>query len=319
LARWADLVLIAPASADLMARMAYGHADDLLTTLCLATRAPVAIAPAMNQGMWQHKLTQANLQVLIANNVFVFGPGEGLQACGDTGLGRMLEPIEIVEKVSQLFKPGLLTGRRVLITAGPTHEAIDPVRYVTNGSTGKMGYALAEAAAKAGATVTLVSGPVALTVPLQVSCIEVVTACEMHEVVMRNIAEYDMVFAVAAVSDYRAEKMAEQKIHKDHAISELRMVRNPDIAASIGALPNKPFLVGFAAETENVLENARAKRKRKNMDMIIANHVSDGMGTDDNAVVVVSETDEIELPRTSKQKLAEKLIELVAKKELIWQ
>jgi phosphopantothenoylcysteine decarboxylase/phosphopantothenate--cysteine ligase len=314
LARWADLILIAPASADLMARLTHGHANDLLTTLCLATRAPIAIAPAMNQGMWQHSVTQSNLQALIEQNVFIIGPGAGSQACGDVGFGRMLEPVEIVEHATRLFKTGLLLNRKVLITAGPTHEAIDPVRYITNGSTGKMGYALAEAAVAAGAHVTLVSGPVQLSVPLNVNCMQVTTALEMHDVVMRNIDEYDMVFAVAAVSDYRCETIAEHKIHKEQAVSELKMVRNPDIAASIGALANKPFLVGFAAETENVLASANAKRKRKNMDMIIANQVSDGMGTDENTVTVISESDTVALPRDSKQKLASKIIEIVAEK-----
>jgi phosphopantothenoylcysteine decarboxylase/phosphopantothenate--cysteine ligase len=311
LARWADLVLIAPATADLMARLVNGNADDLLTTLCLATRAPIAIAPAMNQAMWQHMSTQNNLQALIRKNVFVFGPGEGSQACGDIGFGRMLEPAEIVQHTAKLFSTNTLSGQKILITAGPTHEAIDPVRYITNGSTGKMGYALAQAAVEAGANVTLVSGPVQLPVPAHVNCIRVVTALEMHDAVMRNINEYDMVFAVAAVSDYRCEKIAEHKIHKDKEISELKMVRNPDIAASIGALTTKPFLVGFAAETENVLASAKAKRVRKNMNMIIANQVGDGMGTDDNKVVVISENNETVL-QDSKQKLARKLIGIIA-------
>ena len=312
LARWADLVLIAPATADLMARLANGHADDLLTTLCLATRAPIAIAPAMNQGMWQHPATQDNLKTLKKKDVHILGPAEGVQACGDVGFGRMLEPMDVVQQASELFQSGLLSGVRVLVTAGPTHEAIDPVRYITNGSSGKMGYALAEAAVLAGAAVTLVSGPVSLSMPAHVNGVHVVTAEEMYTAVMRNVNEYDMVFAVAAVSDYRAETIAKQKIHKDHAVTELKMIRNPDIAASVGALAKKPFLVGFAAETEKVMMNAKAKRLRKNMDMIIANQVSDGMGGDDNTVVVISETTETVLPRTSKTKLARQLIEMIA-------
>lgn len=312
LARWADVVLVAPATADFMVRLANGNADDLLTTLCLATQAPIAIAPAMNQGMWKNTLTQENLQALKQKNVHIFGPAEGSQACGDVGMGRMLEPIHIVEKLSALFATGALAGVTVLVTAGPTHEAIDPVRFISNGSSGKMGYALAEAAREAGAYVTIISGPVSIPTPAHIECIPVVSAVEMHDAVMRKIADCDIFLAVAAVSDYRSEKIAEQKIHKDAAEVQLKLERNPDIVASVGQLANKPFIVGFAAETEDVIAQARAKRKRKNMDMIIANDVSSGMGGDDNAVTVVSAADEVAIPSTSKRKLARQLIALIA-------
>lgn len=314
LARWADAVIVAPATADLMARLLHGNANDLLTTLCLATRAPIAIAPAMNQAMWQHTTTQQNLQALIQQGIYVFGPADGSQACGDIGFGRMLEPIEIVQKIHDLFASGALSGVRVLVTAGPTHEAIDPVRYLTNGSTGKMGFALAQAAAEAGATVTLVSGPVQLQTPHAVNRIDVTTALEMHDAVMRNIEECDIFFAVAAVSDYRPATVAMQKIHKHDDISQLELVRNPDIAASVGALSKKPFMVGFAAETENMIASARSKLTRKSMDMIVANKVCDGMGSDDNSIVVITPDQEIVLPRNAKDKLARKLIEMVIQK-----
>ena len=316
LARWADVIVIAPASADCMARLVNGHADDLLTTLCLASRAPVVIAPAMNQGMWQHTMTQTNLQALKQKGLHVFGPGAGSQACGDVGLGRMLEPTEIVEKVSALFATGALAGLKVLITAGPTHEAIDPVRYMTNGSSGKMGYALAEAAKEAGASVTLISGPVHLPIPMQVAYIPVITAEEMHAAVMSNIAECDIFLAVAAVSDYRAQTMGAEKIHKRDEQVTLMLQRNPDIVAAVGQLSVKPFIVGFAAETENVCEQAQVKRKRKHIDLIVANRVGGGvgMGSDDNEVTVLGEGVEITLPLASKQQVARQLVGIISEK-----
>jgi len=314
LARWADLILIAPVTADFMARLAKGYADDLLTTLCLATPAPIAIAPAMNQGMWKHVLTQENLQILQQKGVRILGPAEGSQACGDVGLGRMLEPADIVQAANTLFATGALAGVRVLVTAGPTHEAIDPVRYITNGSSGKMGYALAEAAREAGAEVTLISGPVSLQKPARMECIDVVTAQEMHDIVMRKIPDYDIFLAVAAVSDYRCQTIAQQKIHKQEAAEQLVLERNPDIAASVGALAKKPFIVGFAAETDNVLEQARKKRERKHMDLIVANHVggSVGMGSDDNEVTLIGKDGEVALPLATKRKLARQLIAAIA-------
>lgn len=316
LARWADAVVIAPATADFMARLAKGNADDLLTTLCLATPAPVAIAPAMNQGMWKHTMTQDNLQALIEKGVHVLGTGEGSQACGDVGPGRMLEPLEIVAKVAELFKTGALAGVRILVTAGPTHEPIDPVRYITNGSSGKMGYALAEAAREAGASVTMVSGPVSLRPIEGIETIQVVTAQEMYDSVMRKVSECDIFLAVAAVGDYRCKTIANQKIHKKDTDIVLELTRNPDIAASVGQLEQRPFMVGFAAETENVLTSARSKRERKGMDLIVANDVSGqyAMGSDDNAVTVISAEDETVLPPASKDQVARQLIAMIANK-----
>ncbi|MBX3708683.1 MAG: bifunctional phosphopantothenoylcysteine decarboxylase/phosphopantothenate--cysteine ligase CoaBC [Gammaproteobacteria bacterium] len=313
LARWADVVLVAPATADFMARLANGNADDLLTTVCLATKAPLMIAPAMNQGMWQHVLTQENLQILQRKRIQVVGPSEGSQACGDIGPGRMIEPVEILEKLSGLFAHGGMAGLRVLVTAGPTHEAIDPVRFISNGSSGKMGYALAEAAHEAGAIVTLISGPVVIREPEQIECVHVITANEMYDAVMRKIIDCDIFLAVAAVGDYRSKTIAKQKIHKDQAAMLLELERNPDIVGSVGKLSPKPFIVGFAAETENLLEQAEAKRKRKNMDMIVANRVDTkvGMGTDDNEVMVLGEK-RVSLPLMPKQKLARELIMMIA-------
>lgn len=314
LAKWADLILVAPASADFLARLAHGHADDLLTTLCLASEAPIAAAPAMNQAMWKHTLTQENVQALRDRGVLILGPAEGSQACGDVGMGRMLEPAEIVEQAASVFAGGLLAGLKVVITAGPTHEAIDPVRYITNGSSGKMGYALAEAAHEAGADVTLISGPVHLSVPDGVTCSQVVTAQEMVDEVMKNIAGCDILLAVAAVGDYRCASPASQKIHKQDADISLLLTRNPDIAAEVGRLSQKPFLVGFAAETERVIEQAKAKRERKNMDMIVANQVggSMGMGSDENQVTIITAATEMVLPIMSKTQLARQIVSRIA-------
>lgn len=316
LARWADVVLIAPATADFMAKLAQGIADDLLSTLCLATKAPIAIAPAMNQGMWKHTLTHAHLQALIDKNVNIFGPGEGNQACGDVGPGRMLEPNDIVTKLSAIFATGQLAGLKVLVTAGPTHEAIDPVRYITNGSSGKMGYALAEMAREAGADVTLVSGPVHIKPPAHIECIKVVTAMEMYETVMRIIPEYDIFLAVAAVGDYHCQEIAKQKIHKTSTVLQLTLEPNPDIVASVGQLSDKPFIVGFAAETEDVIQQAQAKRERKNMDVIIANQVAQGIGmhSDDNQVTIIDAHGQIALPKNAKLRLAKQIIEIIAQK-----
>ena len=314
LARWADVILVAPASADFMARLSNGNANDLLTTLCLATQAPIMLAPAMNQGMWQHALTQENLRALQQKGVQILGTNDGSQACGDVGPGRMLEPVEIREKLNSLFATGELAGLKVLVTAGPTHEAIDPVRFITNGSSGKMGYALAEAARAAGAAVTLISGPVSLASPERMDCIPVVSAQEMYDAVMRKVAEYDIFLAVAAVGDYHCQTVAAQKIHKNEAAMQLILERNPDIAGSVGQLSSRPFIVGFAAETEDVVGQAQAKRKRKNMDMIIANRVGGGigMGSEDNEVTVIGPDAAVNLPPTPKRKLARQLITMIA-------
>jgi phosphopantothenoylcysteine decarboxylase / phosphopantothenate---cysteine ligase len=314
LARWADVVLVAPASADFMARLAQGEANDLLTTLCLATHAPIALAPAMNQGMWQHALTQENRESLLQKGVHLFGPDEGSQACGEVGPGRMMQPLDIIEKLNTLFSTGALAGQRVLITAGPTHEAIDPVRFISNGSSGKMGYALAEAALEAGATVTLISGPVSLPAPDHIKTLSVVSAEDMYDSVMRNIAECDIFLAVAAVGDYRCDTISEQKIHKNAEALQLNLRRNPDIVASVGQLLSKPFIVGFAAETEQLVPQAIAKREQKNMDMIIANRVDVGlgMGSDENEVIVIGANTQTHLPPMTKPKLARELISMMA-------
>lgn len=313
LGKWADMILIAPASADCMARLVRGEANDLLTTLCLVSSAPIALAPAMNQGMWKNTATQENAQALRAKGIHLFGPGEGSQACGDTGYGRMLEPIELVEQAAGLFKSGSLSGKKILMTAGPTHEAIDPVRFMTNGSSGKMGYAIAEAAIEAGADVMLVSGPVNLVTPAHVKKIAVRTAQEMFDAVMERVAECDIFISVAAVGDYRCKTVAMQKIAKTAQSITLELERNPDIVASVAALSKKPFTVGFAAETESVLVKAQNKLKNKKLDMIVANEVAVGMGSDDNAVTVIWQDQQVEFAQMSKQKLARKLIELIGR------
>ncbi len=316
LARWADAILIAPATADFMAKLAHGEAGDLLTTLCLATKAPIAVAPAMNQGMWKNTRTVENLQALIKKGIHVFGPGEGSQACGDVGLGRMLEPLELVEQLQKIFMTGSLYNKHVVITAGPTREAIDPVRYLTNASSGKMGYALAEAAHEAGARVTLVSGPVHLRPPARIECLNVISAQEMYAAVMNVISDADIFIGVAAVADYRCVEVATQKISKsNHATLTLALERNPDILASVAALKKRPFVIGFAAETENVIENARAKVVNKKLDMIVANQVGEKMGfeEDDNSVVVLVNNTQHEFAKTSKNKLARELIAFIAR------
>lgn len=314
LARWADLVLVAPATADFMSRLAHGQADDLLTTLCIATAAPIAIAPAMNQEMWKNVWTQASFQALKKNQIVVLGPAEGIQACGDIGPGRMLEPVDIVKKVGDIFSTGVLASYKVLITAGPTHEAIDPIRFITNGSSGKMGYALAEAASEAGAAVTLISGPVHLPKPPHVDYRSIVTAQEMYDAVLKNITDYDIFLSVAAVGDYRCQTIAAQKIHKETATLQLVLERNPDIVSSVAQLARKPFIVGFAAETERVIEQAQAKYQHKKLDMIIANRVSRGvgMGCDDNEVTVITSKHIQALPLLPKHTLARQLIAIIA-------
>lgn len=320
LARWADLVLIAPATADLMARLAQGRGDDLLTTLVLATDAPVAIAPAMNQAMWRDPATQANLGILLERGVRVFGPGAGEQACGDVGPGRMLEPTDIAARAADCFELGVLTGRHVLINAGPTREAIDPVRYISNHSSGKMGFALAAAAAEAGARVTLVAGPVNLATPARVERIDVVSARDMLDACLAALPA-DLFIASAAVADYRPEQCAESKLKKTPGSDDgmlLKMVRNPDILATLAGHPQRPWCVGFAAETDNLLAYAKDKLSRKNLDMIVANDVSVtsiGFNSDDNAVTLIDrQLNQITLPQTSKQKLARQLIGRIAER-----
>ncbi|OWL88535.1 bifunctional phosphopantothenoylcysteine decarboxylase/phosphopantothenate--cysteine ligase CoaBC [Halopseudomonas aestusnigri] len=319
LARWADLVLIAPATADMMARLAQGRGDDLLTTLVLATDAPVAIAPAMNQAMWRDRATQHNLALLLERGVKVFGPGDGGQACGDVGPGRMLEPTDIAARAAECFERGLLAGRHILINAGPTREAIDPVRYISNHSSGKMGFALAEAAAEAGARVTLVAGPVNLPTPARVQRVDVVSAQQMLDACLAALPA-DLFIASAAVADYRPDACAEQKLKKTPGSDDgmtLTLVRNPDILATLASHSERPgFCVGFAAETQDVLGYARDKLQRKNLDLIIANDVSQsgiGFNSDDNAVTLIDrDLTSTHLPQASKQKLARDLISRLA-------
>ena len=317
LARWADLVLVAPATANVIARLAHGLADDLLATLCLATTAPVVLAPAMNRQMWQASATRANVLALLDRGVSMLGPGEGDQACGEVGPGRMLEPEEIAARVAARFRGGMLDGVEVLITAGPTREALDPVRYLTNHSSGKMGYAVAAAAAEAGARVALVSGPTALPAPPGVERIDVTSAGEMHAEVMVRAAGCDIFIAAAAVADYRPARVAERKIKKGDAPAALDLVRTPDIVAEVAALDGGPFTVGFAAETESVQAHARDKLERKGLDMIAANRVGlpdRGFASERNALSVLWRDGHRELALAPKAALARSLVGLVAER-----
>ena len=316
LARWADLVLIAPASANFMARLAHGHGSDLLSTVCLATGAPIAIAPAMNQQMWADAATQRNLLMLQEKGVQVFGPASGSQACGDVGAGRMLEPMEIVQAAANVFEYQLLTGKHVVITAGPTREAIDPVRYITNKSSGKMGFAIAELAAEAGARVTLIAGPVNLPTPARVTRIDVTRAQDMYEACMEVVGQgCDIFIATAAVADYRPVVTADHKIKKSTEEVHLTLVKNPDIVAAVAEHDKRPFTVGFAAETRDVVEYATAKLTNKNLDMIATNDVSGqnvGFNSDNNALTVIWPGGHKVLPLASKRQIAKQLIELIA-------
>ena len=317
LARWAQLVLVAPASADFIARLAGGRADDLLSTLCLATEAPIALAPAMNRVMWANKATQANVETLIARGVRILGPGSGAQACGEIGEGRMWEPVQLSEK---LLEPpanaGLLAGINVLITAGPTRERLDPVRYLTNRSSGKMGFAVAAAAREAGAHVTLVSGPVQLPTPAGVTRIDVESAREMYAAVHRHVAQADVFIAAAAVADFQPANVAKQKIKKQGLSMQLDLEPAPDIVKSVAEMAKRPFVVGFAAETDDVEENAKLKLKRKKLDMIAANQVGDGIAFDceDNALTVLWPGGKVEIARGPKFEVARGLIALVAER-----
>jgi phosphopantothenoylcysteine decarboxylase/phosphopantothenate--cysteine ligase len=326
LARWADLILVAPASADVIARITHGMANDLLTTCILACAAPLAVAPAMNQQMYKNIATQNNLATLISREIHILGPAAGEQACGDVGPGRMLEPLQIVDAVIDIFantaqasaenaKP--LAGSSFVITAGPTREAIDPVRFISNHSSGKMGFALAQAAADLGATVTLISGPVQLTTPQGVRRIDVVTAEEMHQAALNEAQNHHIFIGCAAVADYRVAEVSTQKIKKtdDTDDMQLRLVKNPDIIASVAALTqNRPFTVGFAAETEQVEHYARLKLAKKNLNLICANDVSvpnQGFNADQNALTVFSATQVFQLPLQSKTALSNALISLI--------
>lgn len=316
LARWADLVLIAPASADFLARLAGGLADDLLSTLCLATEAPIAVAPAMNRVMWANPATRANVATLQQRGLQVFGPGEGDQACGEVGAGRMLEPLELVDRATTVLigAAGPLKGRRVLITAGPTRERIDPVRFISNRSSGKMGFAVAQAARDAGAEVVLVSGPVSLPTPTGIRRIDVESAGDMLNAVLGEIDATDIFISTAAVADYRPANAADQKIKKTSDRMDLSMERTPDVLATVAARPGRPFVVGFAAETEQVEQHARGKLVKKNLDMIAANEVGHDKAFDceDNQLIVLWRAGRRELPKASKTTLARQLVALIA-------
>jgi phosphopantothenoylcysteine decarboxylase/phosphopantothenate--cysteine ligase len=325
LAKWADFILIAPATADSIARITCGMANDLLTTICLASRAPIAIAPAMNQQMWHAKITQENIAKLIARQYQVFGPGSGEQACGDVGLGRMLDVDKLVTLTAQFFQKALndvntesktdLSGQKWLITAGPTREAIDPVRYISNHSSGKMGYAIAQAAQLAGAEVKIISGPVNILSPKGCEKIAVESAIEMHKQAVELAKKADVFIACAAVADYRVSDIAQHKIKKSTNEIQLNLVKNPDIVADVAALTAKPFTVGFAAETQNIEHYALGKLKQKNLDMIAANNVAllgQGFNSNDNALTVFSRNSKTELPLASKQELAEQLVQLIS-------
>lgn len=320
LARWADLILIAPASADVIARLAHGFANDLLSTLCLASTAPMMVAPAMNQMMWRNPATQSNCALLHSRGVQLLLPNSGSQACGETGPGRMQEPEQMLAAVLRFFSAqntlhGLLLGKKVLITAGPTREALDPVRFISNHSSGKMGFALAQAAQQAGANTTLICGPVQLPSPQGVRRINVVSAQDMYEATLAEAGQSDLFIATAAVADYRPAAAAERKIKKNAETMSLELVRNPDIVAAVASLPNKPFTVGFAAETDDVIAYAKDKLARKNLDLIVANDVARndiGFNAEENAVTLISKTASIELARANKTDIAEQLIALIA-------
>ena len=320
LARWADVVLIAPATADFIARLTAGHGDDLLTTICLAAECGVIIAPAMNQAMWAKPSTQQNTELLKQRGISLLEPDVGLQACGETGAGRLMDVPEIVTALASRFRTASLAGRHVVITAGPTREAIDPVRYISNHSSGKQGYALALAAIDAGARVTLISGPTNIIAPDRASVVAVQSADEMLEAVMSSISDADIFIGVAAVADYKPVSVLNQKIKKSGGSAlTLNLVQNQDILKTVAELPNRPYTVGFAAETENVIEYARAKLTAKNLDMIVANNVADtsiGFNSDHNETTIITRTitgtTEAQQSKMSKENLSRKLIELIA-------
>jgi len=317
LTRDADAVLVAPASADFVAKLLHGRADDLLSLMCLARpieRCPLLVAPAMNREMWAHPATQRNFAQLAADGATVLGPASGDQACGEIGDGRMLEPEELLADVVAFFQPKLLAGRRVLVTAGPTFEPLDPVRGLTNRSSGKMGFAFARAAAEAGADVTVVAGPVALDTPRRCRRVDVTTAVEMHQAVMAEVAACDVFVATAAVADWRVANVAKDKIKKVEGggTPSFAFVENPDILAAVAALPKPPYCVGFAAESGDLLANASAKRRRKNVPLIVANLGPATFGRDDNALTLIDAGGSRELPRATKRVLARRLVAEIA-------
>ena len=315
LAKWADILLVAPATANFLAKLTHGLADDLLSTLCLASAAPLYVAPAMNQQMWHAIATQENLKTLVKRNVTIIGPAAGEQACGDVGFGRMVEPLDIVAQLNQTSVEPLLAGKTIVITAGPTREALDPVRYISNHSSGKMGYAIAKAAQAMGAKVILVSGPTNLSPPANMTTIQVTSAAQMHQHVMAYIEHCDVFVGCAAVADYRPVQSKAQKIKKSEQELTLTFVKNPDILSDVAHLPQPPFTLGFAAETQNIREYALAKLLRKKLNMIAANDVSDssiGFNSEQNALSVFWPQGEKILPVADKDQLAVQLMQLVA-------
>ncbi|HIJ21964.1 MAG: bifunctional phosphopantothenoylcysteine decarboxylase/phosphopantothenate--cysteine ligase CoaBC [Gammaproteobacteria bacterium] len=317
LARWADLLIVAPATADFMARHCHGRADDLLVAICRATDASQMVAPAMNQQMWLDAATQQNVAQLQQQGIRLVGPNQGSQACGESGPGRMVEPEQLVEAVEAQFESGLLQGEHLLITAGPTREPLDPVRFLTNRSSGKMGFAIARAAVDAGAKVTLIAGPVALETPTHVHRVDVEQAEEMADAVTSHLADATLFIATAAVADYRPAEVAGEKIKKGATELQLKLVRNRDILAEVAAQPNPPFTVGFAAETERLRDFAQKKRQQKQIDLIAANRVGQpgtGFDADENTLSLFWEGGEKNLEQTSKQQLARQLITVIAER-----
>lgn len=318
LAKWADFILVAPASANFIARLTSGMGNDLLTTLCLASIAPLAIAPAMNQAMWADEITQNNLKQLQAlKPIHIWGPNQGEQACGDVGPGRMLEPTELASRLAQQFERKILSGKTITITAGPTRESIDPVRYISNHSSGKMGFALARAAQEAGAKVNLISGPVHLPTPERVHRTNVTSAQDMLDAVMTVLPDTDIFIGAAAVADYRPADVSEQKIKKNQDDMHIHLVKNPDIIATVAAQENKPFCVGFAAETQDVVTYARGKLEKKKLNMVVANDVSSqhiGFNSDDNAIIIIDHDASTEYSQASKYVLSQKILEHIAAK-----
>ena len=312
LARWADLVLIAPATADFLAKLAHAQADDILSTLVLAASAPIAVAPAMNQAMWADAGTQANLEILRERKTHVFGPEDGDQACGDVGPGRMMEPAQLLQCCADMFESGLLAGQKIVITGGPTREALDPVRYISNYSSGKMAYALATEAVAAGARVVLISGPVNLQIPAGVTLLDVVTAQEMLDATLANIIDADVFIGVAAVVDYRPQRVATDKIKKSSDIMQLKLVKNPDIINAVADLEKRPLVVGFAAETSNIAENGREKLLKKKLDLLFANNAIDSFNSDSISVTAISTDTESELPAGNKHVVARNMLQLIA-------
>jgi phosphopantothenoylcysteine decarboxylase / phosphopantothenate---cysteine ligase len=313
LSRDRDVIVVAPATADFIAKLVHGAANDLLSTLCLARECSLMVAPAMNRQMWENPATQRNIAQLRQDGIVVLGPDSGDQACGETGMGRMLEPSDLARAIAAWFQPKLLSGTHVLITAGPTFEAIDPVRGITNRSSGKMGYAVARAALEAGAQVTLISGPVSLEAPSSAQLVRVETARQMLEAVNAHVGNCDIFVGVAAVADYHVGNCKQQKIKKDGAVPTLELVPNPDIIEAVARRPNPPFCVGFAAESENLEQNAEAKRRRKKLPLLAANLAQTAIGADDNELVLFDDDGVHRLARASKLELARTLIRHIAK------